>query len=453
MHVDLYGAVRLSKVREIIQTEVAGETELASSGSRNWWGAGSLICTFLAASLLYVLLTWPNASPQESAFADSWPGAIATISRVEGVTWTEGSRQFAIGDFVSSGEALEFESGLLEIEFRQGAVAVLQGPAHLIAIGANHATLQRGDLAAFAPPWAVGFRVDTPSISVIDHGTRFAINVQASNQDAEVKVLVAEGEVEVLQSNEQQGHRLFAGQGVRSQRGVIKEHNIDASATLLTNKLPTPNKYEGGVVVGDRWHDWQPGTANQPNRSGQWRYFTNIDGAFGDPGSYKEMCWETSVTSHGCFRPTIAERKRSQQALRHVRVHREGGHPGRGKSQSSDGLDHYSITGFIIPEEGSYRIQAGWLERPEPRRWDLDHVLDVAIHVNDGPIVLREFCNRDCFVKFQGPLGTLKKGDVVYAGVGPSGTNHNDRFRWGFYIVRDPSDLAAELTTREPESQ
>ena len=76
---------------------------------------------------------------------------------------------------------------------------------------------------------------------------------------------------------------------------------------------------------------------------------------------------------------------------------------------------------------------------------DLDHVLDVAVHVNDEPVTTRDFCNRSCYLHLAWPLGTLKAGDAIYVGVGPSGVDHNDRFRWGFYVVHEIEPPAAPL--------
>ncbi len=64
-------------------------------------------------------------------------------------------------------------------------------------------------------------------------------------------------------------------------------------------------------------------------------------------------------------------------------------------------------------------------------------MLDIAVHVNDESVVMREFCNRDCFVGFSARLGELVAGDMIYVGVGPSGVDYNDRYRLGFYVVRE----------------
>jgi hypothetical protein len=287
-------------------------------------------------------------------------------------------------------------------------------------------------MAAVVAPWAVGFRVNTPGLDVIDHGTEFAVSVGTTGDASQVNVVVTEGEVEVLHAaDEAEGKRLRAGESVRSD-GQATDEKEDAAARQLTAQLPKRPEIMNAVVVADRWHDWVPGVEGQPRREGAWRHYTNGSGPFGEPKLYEELLWDTATNSYRSPRW-----QSGAEGDRYVRVHRDGGHPGKGSDQSSDRLDHYSITAYTVPEDGRYRVEAGWLERPEPKRWDLDHVLDIAVHVNDGPLLVRKECNRSCYATFSGSLGELRAGDVIYAGVGPSGVDHSDRFRWGFFIVRE----------------
>ncbi len=208
---------------------------------------------------------------------------------------------YAVDHILKLGDKIQIESGLLEIEFRDGAVVVLKGPAHLVAVAGNRAELFSGQLAAFAPPWAKGFRVDTPGLGVIDHGTRFAVRVDTTAAKPAVDVLVAEGEVEILEGSEAtEGRRLFAGQGVRSDGRELNQDNDDNVMDLVA-ELPKELKGRDVVVAGDRWRDWQPGESGQPNRKGPWRYFTNVDGPFGEPSFYQELLWKSGGI--GCFAP------------------------------------------------------------------------------------------------------------------------------------------------------
>ena len=361
-----------------------------------------------------------------------WPGSVAVVSRVDAVKWSANGAVRKVDQFLKAGDALRFDSGVVQVEFHQGAVVVLEGPADFVCEDANHATLNAGKLAAVAPPWAVGFRVATPKFDVVDHGTEFSVSVDHTGADPLVNLVVTEGEVEVVKSEHfKPGHRLRAGEGVRS-TGELANAQDDLAARQLTDQLPQQRDVKNSVVVGDRWFDWQGGVEGAPRRSGPWRHFTNLTAPFGEPAGYNELVWSAK---NKCYWPPLAEQEPERDGF--VRVHRMGGHPGKGREQSSDGFDHYSITGFVAPEAGVYRLEAGWLERKEALRWDLDDVLDVAVHVNDGPVVLRELCDHSQFLRFRGSLGELKAGDVIYVGVGPNGVDHSDRFRWSFSVVKE----------------
>lgn len=406
---------------------------------------------FAAAESLDAALLDPEARDDEFLNDPSqWPGLVARVNRVEAVTWEPGSQQFVASGAIAAGGSIAIASGRIEIEFRQGAVVVLEGPAHLVAEEANAASLLHGKLAAVAPPWATGFRIDTPGVDVVDHGTEFAVNVTrpgvGSTGDAKVNVVVTEGMVEVL-ANQQagEGRRLTAGEGVNS-TGDAVEAGDDAAARELTEHLPERPEFKNGVVVGDRWGDWTPGVNGEPCRNGPWRYYTNKDGAFGDPAKYVELLWDDPTE---CYLPADADEK--PWFNRFVRVHRDGGHPGKGRDQVWDKLDRYSITGFVVPEDGAYRLEAGWLERKWAQRWDRDAVLDIAVHVNDGPILMRELCNRECFVAFRKALGRLTAGDTIHVGVGPNGVDFNDKFRWGFCVVRETVPLGDESKADEED--
>lgn len=480
MHADISSVISANRVREelirfldsesaddkpLVASNESTEESLTSSSSLMRIARGTVASAFvIAATLLISFSLRPSSSSvnrypsPENSFA-SWRGLVATINRIDSAEWDQSARQYDQADLVAAGEIISITSGIVEIEFRQGAVVVLEGPAKLIAEDPNGVTLLHGKLAAVAPPWATGFRVDTPGLDVIDHGTEFAVNVFGDELNPLVNVVVTEGEVEILPVNQAElnlkqgdlvdagqvatskvegGRRLTAGQGVRSS-GIMVEEGDDPLARELTEQLPNNKDLKNAVVVADRWHDWTTGVEGEPNTIGGWRYYTNATHRFGMPSHYSEMLWDGKTKS---YRPG---NHATDESLKYVRAHSTGGHPGKGSSQISDEIDRYSITGFVVPESGIYRIEAGWLERLWARRWDQDKVLDIAVHVNDGPLLQHHFCNHDCFVSFQGSLGKLETGDIIYVGVGPNGIDHNDRFRWSYNIVREIDEQISKV--------
>ncbi len=413
------------------------------------WGISTLT---LAATLLIAIVShlqqpgdieqFVSANVEESL----WPDSIAKINRIESVVWDPGSPSYELSEPVSTGETLFLNSGLVELEFRRGAVVVLEGPARLVANSGNHATLIGGKLAAYAPSWTKGFRVDTPGVDVIEHGTEFAVNVCWDEADPTVNVVVTEGEVEVLhQGLDDSSKRIKAGSGISASGTSIKEAT-DPETRDITDHLKGIEYLKNATVIDDRWHSWLEGVEGEPRREGNWRYFTNETASFGAPAFYTELIWDSRTNS---YRPPSY--KDGTNFSQYVKVHRDGGHPGQGSEQSHDGLDHYSITAYEVPADGVYRLESGWLERLWTKNWNLDEVLDIAVHVNDGPILMNSFCNRGSFVSFRSSLGALRAGDVIYIGVGPNGVNHNDRFRWSFFVVRENDEfgLNKDVNLRE----
>jgi hypothetical protein len=59
---------------------------------------------------------------------------------------------------------------------------LLQGPTTINLLATNRAQLHAGRLIAHIPPRAVGFTVDTPSITLVDRGTEFGVTVDPAGQ-------------------------------------------------------------------------------------------------------------------------------------------------------------------------------------------------------------------------------------------------------------------------------
>jgi hypothetical protein len=143
-----------------------------------------------AASLLLVL-NWPDTIPQRNETAT----AIATLAYTSHARW--GSEERVLGDGFGEGK-LHLEVGLARLDFRNGATVTLQGPAEFEILSTDRTVLSSGILTASIPESAVGFKVLTPAMDVVDLGTAFGVSVGA---DGETDVCVFEGEVEVCLSD------------------------------------------------------------------------------------------------------------------------------------------------------------------------------------------------------------------------------------------------------------
>lgn len=120
--------------------------------------------------------------------------AVATVARIETVTWGTGVELDA-GSHLKSGQHLSFESGLVELQVGKRGKMIVEGPADLEFAAADKSILHRGRVVMRVTPAGHGYRMETPGGAVVDLGTEFAVSV-GDKGDTETHVL--EGEVEAF---------------------------------------------------------------------------------------------------------------------------------------------------------------------------------------------------------------------------------------------------------------
>jgi hypothetical protein len=151
-----------------------------------WW-----LGVFPAAAAL-LLGFWFLAQPAPHGTDDAL--AVETVARLTGAKHTQWtSPALTPGARLARSQALELGAGLAEITFDSGARVVLEGPASLTVDSAWSAVLRRGALKASVPLEAIGFRVSSPAVEVVDLGTEFTM---IADSRGAAEVLVLKGEVE-----------------------------------------------------------------------------------------------------------------------------------------------------------------------------------------------------------------------------------------------------------------
>ncbi len=116
----------------------------------------------------------------------SLPSGIAVLTKISETAWDKNHRSVQIGEMLQPGW-FRLERGAVQIEFALGARVVLQAPAELRLISENEAYLSSGRLSAYVPPPAHGFKITTPTFTVVDHGTQFGCVVgQAGTGEVQV---------------------------------------------------------------------------------------------------------------------------------------------------------------------------------------------------------------------------------------------------------------------------
>lgn len=85
------------------------------------------------------------------------------------------------------------DAGKAQVRLDNGVELSMRGPVEFDVFGLDHITLMTGRVTANVPPQAIGFRIDTPDMEVVDLGTEFALKVDKAGES---RLHVLEGEVE-----------------------------------------------------------------------------------------------------------------------------------------------------------------------------------------------------------------------------------------------------------------
>ncbi|MEO1999133.1 MAG: FecR domain-containing protein, partial [Planctomycetaceae bacterium] len=110
---------------------------------------------------------------------------------------------------------LELQSGIVRLDFNNGASVTLQGPAAYEITGPMETRLHHGVLTARIPESAIGFTVETSAMDVVDLGTAFGVSV---DRDGVTDVSVFEGSVEVRPPGSR-SDLIMEGEAVRGGEG------------------------------------------------------------------------------------------------------------------------------------------------------------------------------------------------------------------------------------------
>ena len=144
----------------------------------------------------------------------------------------------------------ELLNGLVEIEYRSGAVLVFRAPATFDLVDEACVRLEDGQLAAHVPPAAVGFRIESPGATIIDLGTDFAVQA-VKEQESEVHVF--RGAV-LLNLHGEKGRtadllRLFSGEAARVDYFTGMPSGIDLNDQQFLRSLREVNSAYAQAIL------------------------------------------------------------------------------------------------------------------------------------------------------------------------------------------------------------
>jgi ferric-dicitrate binding protein FerR (iron transport regulator) len=180
--------------------DLAGESQLEGSPkkiSRPYWGWWAAAAAAACLALASYLITKPN-NPNPATAEANEPAleGIATLLAAQDCVW-QGAAVLPGQDF-AAGQVVDLKSGSLEIVMDSGAHLQMQGPCSLVLHSAWETQLRAGLVRAMVPEEAIGFRISSSQVDVVDLGTEFSISADADGSSA---VLVHEGKVQVKPKN------------------------------------------------------------------------------------------------------------------------------------------------------------------------------------------------------------------------------------------------------------
>jgi hypothetical protein len=218
----------------------------------------------LAASLLLVgyfvtmvgLLAWDRFQRSHIRQLATTPAAIepfVTLTEATGCRWAEAPP--------SPGEPfghrlLKLQAGVAELKFAKGAQVTVEGPCEFEVRSPNEGFLRHGMLMAHVPQQAIGFTVQTPTVTVVDLGTEFAMNADEQGI-TEVEVLTGKVKLQprasTNDSSPTQPITVIAGSALRVEPpqadGAPQVRKIPATGNRLS-KTANASKSRHIVVSG-----------------------------------------------------------------------------------------------------------------------------------------------------------------------------------------------------------
>lgn len=254
LHVELHFLLCGDRVREAVQAKLEPASPLfltadealpteavAPHPVHRWFLAAGVIAGVLAFGL------WLWGGPREVAWLTAeceaqWAGQAPTAA-VPLVT----------------GRTLELKSGFATLRFKTGAEVLLEGPATFTPEGVAAGRLTRGKLVGqVKTPEACGFRIHTPTMTVVDQGTEFALAVDDSGR-TEAHVFQGRVEARLMVDGRGAGDilRVDAGQAVRVDQATERLTRMVPQADAFVRTMPRgPSGYTQAVLATQPGHLW-----------------------------------------------------------------------------------------------------------------------------------------------------------------------------------------------------
>lgn len=192
----------ISMLRESGFYDVIAGAEGGGGKARRMWSAAQMAA--IAAGIVFAALTtWWVIRPQPEgteppALTNTPPSPehrqVAIVMQAVDAEWPDAGYQAQ--DRVPAGPIV-LKSGLVRLQFLNGATVVMQGPAALDLKSESLAVVRSGLVTANVPPVAEGFTLVAEGWRAVDRGTVFGIDAR---QPGKAEVHVLQGKVDMYRA-------------------------------------------------------------------------------------------------------------------------------------------------------------------------------------------------------------------------------------------------------------
>ena len=176
-------------------------------------------------------------------------GEVASLVEARDVVWGEGQPPIAVGTRLGPRD-IRCSSGTFKLMFDVGASVALEGPADLRILSGKRILALRGRITAHVDGRAKGFAIETPNTLVVDQGTEFGVEVDASGQ---TDVVVFQGLVDLAHSEPADRpapiKRLGRGEGMRVGSAGLLSRIISVERRPGDDEWATGPSSDQGAVI------------------------------------------------------------------------------------------------------------------------------------------------------------------------------------------------------------
>jgi ferric-dicitrate binding protein FerR (iron transport regulator) len=176
-------------------------------------------------------------------------GEVASLVEARDVVWGEGQPRIAFGTRLGRRD-IRCASGTFKLVFDVGVRVSVEGPADLRILSGTRMLALRGRITAHVDGRAKGFAIETPNTLVVDQGTEFGVEIDASGQ---TDVVVFQGLVDLARSGPPDRpapiKHLCQGEGMRVGTAGLLSRIISVERRPGNDEWATGPSSDHGAVI------------------------------------------------------------------------------------------------------------------------------------------------------------------------------------------------------------